>query len=181
MALIDLRDEARVYQDGSSAIDIGLTAAQAKDALGDTTATGGWYRMAYQTGGDVGPDSDRQKFRDESTKVIGYTGTTNDVTISNTTAQTDARTLKLLAWLEKNAAPVRYFLPTNDPTKVQVHYVAAMKKDEGGRITTSAGVRTLPYTLRGLRTDYAFDDLPVAQTSWTGAFADAKDDVFPGT
>jgi len=177
--IMDLRDKSKVYQDGSSMIDFGFTGAALDEALGTTSNTPAWVRMAYHAGGDYGRDTDRQRQYDEGGTVVATTGTTNDWTIQNTTQQVDARTRKILKYLDTHEVPVRYFLPTTDPTKVTVEYHPAMSKDEGAdRISTARGIRTLQYTLRGDNARHVFDDLPVVQTSWPAAFAGAKDTAF---
>lgn len=163
---IDRRNKQKVYKDGSSRIDVGLTGLQAEDALG-AGAVAGWYTLGYMAGGNVGRDNNAQKVYDESGEPITSTGTVNDYTIQNTTQQTDAGTLKLLRWLETHPVPVRYVLPTPDPAVVQVHYHPAMQKDEGpDQISTSQGVRTLQFTLRGSDRDHVFDDVAADQSGW---------------
>ena len=175
---IDRRDKKKVYKDGSSLIDVGLTAEQATEALG--AAVAGWYNLGYMGGGNVGRDTNAQREQDESGENIGVTASTDDFVITNTTKQTDAKSLKLYAWLELNEVPVRYILPTPDPGVVQVHYHDGVTKDVGSdQITTSQGVRTMQFTLRGKKAGHKFEDVAADQSDWAGTdVEDAMDTVF---
>ena len=179
MSLVDLRDPTKIYKNGSSMLDLGMTEEQAQEAFGDEDAVAAWYRVARLAGGTIGRDTDAQRVRDEGTVVVATTSTTNDWTIDNTIQMTDARTLKLMEYWETHELPARYFLPTEDPTKTQLHYHPAMTKDEGAdRISTSAGVRTMGFVARGEKARHVYDDLPVVQTSWPAAFNGAKTSAF---
>lgn len=181
--LVDNRSKAKVYKNGSSKIDVGLTEEQAQEAFGDEDATGGWYRIAFMAGGNVGRDTNRQRIQDESGKTIGSSGSNDDFVITNTTQQTDAGTLRLLEWLETNEAPVRYILPTATAGIAQIHYHPAMTKDEGAdQISTQVGVRQLQFTLRGDKERRFYDDVSeTVQTAWPTELAGAKDTAFPGS
>ena len=178
MAWIDRRDNGKVYQNGSSKIDVGLTADQATEALG--AAVAGWYNIGYMAGGTVGRETNAQREQDESGDTIATVASNDDFVIQNTTKQTDAVTLRLLEWLETNEVPVRYILPTPDPDVVQVHYHPAMSKDvDGNGISTGQGVRQQQFTLRGKKALRAFDDVAADQSDWAGTdVEDAMDTVF---
>lgn len=179
MAFFDRRNKNNVYLDGSSLIAVGLTEAQAQEALADATAVAGWYGIGYTAGGNVGRDNNAQKEYDESGEPIASTRTVNDFVITNTSQQTDAVTLGLFEWLESNDVPVRYILPTPDPDVIQLHYHPSVRKDEGSdQLSTQQGVRTLQFTLRGAKRDHVYGDLAADQSDWTEAFADATDDTF---
>jgi hypothetical protein len=178
--ILDLRAQDKVLRNGSSCIDVGMTADQLDEALGTNDAVDAWVRFSYQAGGEIGNENDSQILRDESGENLGSFGVVDDYTITNTAQQTDARTLKILRWLETHDAPVRYFLPTNDPLTMQVHYHPAMSKDKGGRLGTAMGPRTTAFTLRGDEKRHVFDDLLVVQTAWPAAFTGAKDAAFAG-
>lgn len=179
MAHVDRRDQAKVYQDGSSLIAAGLTAEQAIEVFG-TGSVAAWYGLGYQGGGNLGRDTNAQRVYDESGEEIGTTSQNDDFVITNTSQQTDAATLKLHDWLEKNAVPIRYILPTKDPDVVQVHYHPSMKKDVGSdQISTAKGVRTKQFTLRGKKSLHVFDDVAADQSDWdTAGLGDAEDTTF---
>ena len=179
MGLIDRNSKSRVYKDGSSKIDAGLTEAQALEVFG-SGATAGWYRTGFMAGGTIGRDGNSQKVYDEAGEAVASTSTSDDFLIANTTQMTDAQSLKLYEFLETNEVPVRYILPTPDPDVVQVHYHPAMTKDEGSdQISTSKGVRTMQFTLRGKRSLRVFDDVATDQSDWAAAgLGDAMDTVF---
>lgn len=180
MAFIDRRDKSKVYKNGSSNIAVGLTEAEAQEALDDATAVAAWYGLGYQAGGNVGRDNNAQKVYDESGEPITSTGTVDDFVITNTTQQTDAQSLKLYEWLETHDVPVRYILPTPNPAVVQVHYHPRVSKDEGSdQLSTSQGVRTLQFTLRGKKSDRVVEDVAADQSDWaTAGLGDAMDTVF---
>lgn len=178
MATTDRRSRARVYKDGSSQIDVGLTTAQAEAVFG-SGATAAWYRIGHMAGGNLGRETDNQKVYDENGEYVGTTGTRDEHVITNTSQQTDAETLKLFEWLETNAVPVRYILPTPDPAVVQVHYHPAMLADEARQVTTSKGIRTMQFALRGKKSDHAFADVAADESDWaTSDVADAVDATF---
>ena len=176
---IDRRSKQKVYKDGSSLIAAGLTEAQAVEALG-AGSVAGWYGLGYQAGGNLGRDGNSTKIYDEAGEAITSTSTSDDFLIQNTAQQTDAATLKLFEWLEKNEVPIRYILPTPDPAVVQVHYHPAMSKDEGSdQVSTSKGPRTMQFVLRGKKSDRVFDDVATDQSDWDAAgLGDAMDTAF---
>ena len=178
MGLLDRRDRAKAYKDGSSQIDVGLTETQAVAIFG-AGSVAAWYRIGYMAGGTIGRETDNQKVFDESGEYVGTTGSRDEHVITNTSQQTDADSLKLFEFLETTEVPVRYILPTNDPTKVQVHYNSGMLADEARSISTQKGVRTMQFTLRGNKADHLYADLLADQSDWDAAgLGDAMDTEF---
>lgn len=187
MPQVDLRNADYRYEDGSSLLAVGLTEAQAQEALADPTATGGWYVISYLEGGSVGREVSVEDDYDESNTFLGSKTEQDDFTIVNTVKQTDDQTLGLLKWLETNSVPVRYPLPAGDDGSGnalhQLHYHPSMRKAiENETMNTARGQqRQLQFTLRGDKAQHVYATVDLSDdTAWPSTLDDAKDTVFPG-
>lgn len=183
MATINRNDKTKRYEGGSSLLQLGLTAEQAQAALGDAEAVAGWYTVSYLEGGTIGREVNATQDYDESGEHLGTITEQDQFVVVNTAKQTDAQTLKLLAWWEKNSVPVRYPLPAGDGW--QMHYHPSMRKDVANEtLPTTRGLRTFQFTARGKKADHVFEDVDgidaTAQAEWPDSLAGAKDTVFNG-
>ena len=187
MAQVDLRNADYRYEDGSSLLAIGLSAAQAQEALADVAATGGWYVVSYLKGGTIGREVSVTDDYDEGNTFLGSVTEQDDFVVVNTVKQTDDQTLSLLKWWETNSAPVRYPLPAGDDGSGndlhQLHYHPSVRKTiENETMATSRGQqRQLQFTLRGDKNAHVFATVDLTDPdNRPASLANAKDDVFPG-
>jgi hypothetical protein len=103
---------------GSAKLAIGLEsadiAATAYDIdSSDSLATAGWHILSQGlSGGEIGPDRDSEKVKNEADVEIGEVITRDEFLISQSTVIVTPRFLSLLEWLEDNFVKARYPLPT---------------------------------------------------------------------
>jgi len=118
MAVQTRTPEFKAAKGGSARFAIGLeNADEAAEAYGiesaDSLATAGWHILSKGlSGGEIGPDRDSEKVKNEADVEIGEVITRDEFLISQSTVIVTPRFLRLLEWLEDHFVKARYPLPT---------------------------------------------------------------------
>ncbi len=191
MAKVNLTTGKNAFQGGSSALDFGLTAAQAQSVLADEAAVIAWYLLSRLEGGEMGENVEVSEVKDESGEIVTVFSRDQEFEIGQTSLLTDDQTMLVLDNLAESGDfyPARYPLPAGvDVDGNELHQLwyfpnAKVVKQQWRMAVANNETRKRPFTVKAYRRNG--DPLYVVATvrlddqdNWPAALADAKDSVF---